>query len=254
MMIVTTLIVHSSPLLYLKANKGHKVVKDFRLALRRAQHAAIFDCFRQFNKKGGAVVPLQSGGSVYSARAIILAIYGDQQAARKCTLTGSSCPVCYTPETKMSRLEQEPRYALLRTPKNMRNRKRILRLMANQPGRGQKDLAQKRAKRIGVNLDVTSNAFEDDSDASVSEKVMGPDPEKDNVHQITPQVTLHGMDEGLTNKTNHGVLEATIKEASYRWGISATEVHARYIINVLHYVHYNDHYNEHCDDYVQCSL
>ena len=100
----------------------------------------------------------------------------------------------------------------------MKRRKRILRLMENQPGRGQKALAKKRAKRIGVNTDDAKNAFEDDSDASSSEKVMGTNPQLDNVWQNTPQVTLHGMDEGLTNKANHGVLEATIKEASYNWG------------------------------------
>ena len=124
----------------------------------------------------------------------------------------------------MAQLEQEPRYGLLRNTGNMKRRKRILRLMENQTGRGQKALAKKRAKRIGVDTDDAKNAWEDDSDASDSEKAFGPCPYFDNVWQSTPQVTLHGMDEGLTNKANHGVLEATIKEASYQWGVSATEV------------------------------
>jgi hypothetical protein len=37
-------------------------VKEFRTALRHAQHAAICECFRAFNRKGGAIVPLQTGG------------------------------------------------------------------------------------------------------------------------------------------------------------------------------------------------
>lgn len=140
----------------------------------------------------------------------------------------------------------------MRTSANMRNRKRILTLMGNQPGRGQKAKALKTAKRLGVNMQVP-NAFDDDSDASVSERVLGPDRAKDNVHQNTPQVTLHGMDEGLSNKTNAGVLEACIKEAGYNWGISATEVKSTYVCpsrpnvhsNDRSDVHYNDHYNIH---------
>jgi hypothetical protein len=197
-------------------------VKDFRLALRRAQHAAIFDRFREFNRKGGAVVPLQTGGHIYFARACILAIYADQPAARKCSLTGSACPVCYTPESRMAKAEQEPRHALLRTAANMRNRKRILKLMANSGARGANERAKKRARRMGVNMDV-DNAFWDD-DAPDSEKVCGPHLLKDNVYQILPQVTLHGMDEGLTCKANHGVLETCIRECRYRHGISATAV------------------------------
>ena len=197
-------------------------MKDFRLSLRRAQHAAFFQRFVEFNKKGGAVVPLQTGGSLYFARACILAIYADQPAARKCSLTGSACPVCYTPEKKMDCAEQEPRYALKRNAANMANRKRILSLMANQPGRGQKDLANKRAKRLGVNLEVL-NGF-DEADAPIHERVFGPDRDKDNIYQQLPQVNLHGMDEGLTQKLNKGVVEACIKECAYHNGITATSV------------------------------
>ena len=38
-----------------QANKDLKHVKQFKLALRHAQHAAIFETFRAFNRKGGAV-------------------------------------------------------------------------------------------------------------------------------------------------------------------------------------------------------
>ena len=42
--------------------------------------------------------------------------------------------------------------------------------------------------------------------------VFGPDPELDNVYQNMPQVSLHGMDEGLTSKLNIGCLRAAIVE------------------------------------------
>jgi hypothetical protein len=42
--------------------------------------------------------------------------------------------------------------------------------------------------------------------------VFGPDPALDNVYQNMPQVSLHGMDEGLTSKLNHGCLCAVIVE------------------------------------------
>ena len=181
------------------------------------------DCFREFNRKGGAVVPLQTGGYMYFARAAILAIYGDQPAARKCSLTGSACPVCFTPANKMSLLVQEPRYALKRTAANMNTRTRVLNVMKNGPGQGASDKAVKRAKRIGVNLDVT-NAWADDKDGEEC-WVFGPDPVLDNIWQCLPQVTLHGMDEGLTQKANRGILEAVIIEAKSLLQMSATEVH-----------------------------
>ena len=192
------------------------------------------DCFREFNRKGGAVVPLQTGGYMYFARAAILAIYGDQPAARKCSLTGSACPVCFTPANKMSLLVQEPRYALKRTAANMNTRTRVLNVMKNGPGQGASDKAVKRAKRIGVNLDVT-NAWADDKDGEEC-WVFGPDPVLDNIWQCLPQVTLHGMDEGLTQKANRGILEAVIIEAKSLLQLSATEVHI-----LLWNIHFNVH-------------
>ena len=243
---------------------------DFRLALRHAQHAAIFECFRKFNQKGGAVVPLQTGKTVYFGRACILAIYADQPAAKKCSLTGSACPVCYTPAKHMARAEQEPRHMVLRNEENMRKRKRILTRMgesgtlifafiytfimlfillfiivfinifiimfivvffmysSSSGARGAKGKSLKKAKAMGVNLDV-NNAWCDD-DAEDAHRVFGPDKDKDNVWQCIPQPSLHGMDEGLVLKLNAGVLEALIKEAKRRdsrW--DATKVH--YIIH-----------------------
>jgi hypothetical protein len=206
----------------LQANKELTDVKKFRVALRHAQHAAIFECFREFNRKGGAVVPLQTGGYIYFARACILAIYADYPAARKCTLTGSACPVCYTPVKKMALAEQEPRHALKRTHENMTGRKRILHLMATTGKKGANERATKLAKRLGVNLQHV-NAWTD-ADAPLWEKVFGACLARDNIYQCVPQPNLHGMDEGLTSKTNSGVLEALIKEARLSSNLTPTAV------------------------------
>jgi hypothetical protein len=219
-------------LFFLQNNKGLKVVKDFRLALRRAQHAAIYKCFRTFNQKGGAVVKMQDGRHIYFARACILAIYADQPAARKCSLTGSACPVCYTPEKRMARADQEPRHALMRTEANMRKRKRILTVMSQTGARGCKERAFKKAKALGVNMVVPNAWLEGKSPEWL--KVLGTCLRRDNIWQILPQPNLHGMDEGLNSKSNLGILEAVIKEAKILHNISATEVPAQHYTHSLH--------------------
>jgi hypothetical protein len=122
----------------------------------------------------------------------------------------------------MAQAEQEPRFALLRTEANMKQRKRILNLMANSRARGANDRAQKYARRIGVNM-IVENAWYD-ADTGTPGYVFGACPRKDNIFQCLPQPNLHGMDEGLTAKTNHGILEAAIVEAKALHNISATEV------------------------------
>jgi hypothetical protein len=228
-----------------KTNKTLKVVTDFKVALRHAQHAAIFECFRAFNRKGGAIVPLQSGGEVYFARACILAIYADQPAARKCTLTGSACPVCYTPEKHMALAEQQPRHAVLRTEENMKRRKRIFKLMSQSAKPAANEKAIKRAKQVGVNLDLDNAWF--DGDAPQEEMVLGTCPKRDNVFQIMPQPNLHGMDEGLTKKTNHGCLEFAMAEAKELHNIDPTKVRSPMTTNFHHDVHYNVHCAVHSD-------
>ena len=98
-----------------------------------------------------------------------------------------------------------------------------------------KEKALKRAKGIGVNLDV-NNAWSE-LGAPAQELVFGPCPMRDNIYQCLPQVTLHGMDEGLTCKLNHGVLEATI-EAAHEWKkYSATEVRINIrVLNIGMYI------------------
>ncbi len=53
---------------------------------------------------------------------------------------------------------------------------------------------------------------------------FGPDYKKDNIYQNMPQVSLHGMDEGLTLKLCVGLLESTIHEASRMPNMNATAV------------------------------
>ena len=101
----------------------------------------------------------------------------------------------------------------------MNNRKRILRLMARSGARGANDRANKQAARVGVNL-VLSNAWDHGQD----ECVFGNCPLRDNIFQCCPHPNLHVMDEGLTSKTNSGVLEALIVEARATYGFKATKV------------------------------
>jgi hypothetical protein len=119
----------------------------------------------------------------------------------------------------MNQAVQEPRHDVMRTEENMQQRKRILKIMSNSGVRGANENAHKRAKRIGVNMDV-DNAWWDSHMAFI----FGPCLRRDNIYQVLPQPILHGMDEGLILKTNAGVLEATILEAHDHFQIKATEV------------------------------
>jgi hypothetical protein len=76
----------------------------------------------------------------------------------------------------------------------------------------QKATAEKRAKGIGVfplDLECGLQCTVDRPDLWV----FGPGPLLDNAHQNMPQVNLHGMDEGLTLKLNHGCLMTALAEA-----------------------------------------
>jgi hypothetical protein len=85
-----------------KKDEKRVVVQRFKKAMRAAQHAAIAQCYRDYNAKGGHIVNLQSGQQVYFPRAVVLAVYADYPATQKITLTGSACPMCFTPLGKMN--------------------------------------------------------------------------------------------------------------------------------------------------------
>jgi hypothetical protein len=53
---------------------------------------------------------------------------------------------------------------------------------------------------------------------------FGPDSSLDNIYQSLPQVTLHGMDEGLTVKLCEGILNVIITEATNVLGMNVTSV------------------------------
>ena len=72
--------------------------------------------------------------------------------------------------------------------------------------------ALKEARALGVNL-----RFQNPWHPKKQEEwVFGPDALDDNVYRCLPQTTLHGMDEGLTLKLNHGILLYAIDEVGNR--------------------------------------
>ena len=156
---------------------------------------------------------------VYFPRACILAIYGDQPAATKCSLTGSACLVCFAQKRNMS---QPPADGTTqkRTAANMQRRKRVLLAMSNTGQRGANDRAVKRAKRVGVDLEVECGWIGEPA----HEWVFGPCPLKDNMYQCLPQVNLHGMDEELVLKLNFGALELFIAECLSSHRMQGTDV------------------------------
>jgi hypothetical protein len=77
-------------------NAKLKRAVDFVRASRLFFHGAIYKCYDDFNRSDGAVVRLQNGRKMNMAKAIILAIFSDYPAARKCCLCGSACPQCFT--------------------------------------------------------------------------------------------------------------------------------------------------------------
>ena len=187
------------------SNRGLEKVRIFMKAPRHSQLEAIYRCFSRFNERGGAAVMLQTGTPLYLARAVILAIYADFPAAAKITLTGSGCVQCFVPKEVMNvdngNAAREPR-----THRAMNKRKRVLLAMSTT---GLKVDNDKKARSAGVNLHV-----ENGMQGSVNDPnwVFGPDPDLDNVYQNMPQVSLHGMDEGLTSKLNFGCLHAVVLE------------------------------------------
>ena len=227
-------------------NRDLDKVGLFLKRLRHSQLNAIYGCFTRFNNRGGAVVTLQTGTPLYLARAVVLAIYGDFPAARKITLTGSACVQCYIPKDNMAvdngKPAREPR-----TPRSMKKRKRILLLMSTTGTTACRANAFKKARSSGVNLLVENGMHGADNDDNW---VFGPDPELDNVYQNMPQVSLHGMDEGLTSKLNIGCLRAAIVElmatpGKIKWSKAAAcrridrQVRAAIEAFYLHYYYFN---------------
>ena len=74
--------------------------------------------------------------------------------------------------------------------------------------RGNALQAKKEAMKLGVNM-----AFDNPWHIDKAEDwVFGPDPMEDNIYRCLPQVTLHGMDEGVTQKLNFIIFAHAIEE------------------------------------------
>lgn len=148
----------------------------------------------------------QTGRWLYIARAVILAIYADHPAAVKCTLVGSACVQCFVGEKQMDNTAAE---MVPRTRAATKKKKRTYLLMSTSGTKGCNKNARTKAKVEGVNLDVENGFWGRPLDEAW---VFGPNPQLDNVYQNCPQVTLHGMDEGLTSKLNLGAVEMVVAE------------------------------------------
>ena len=194
-------------------------VVRFRKALRRHQLHTLRMCFDNYNAKGGAIVPLQTGGYMYFPRACILAIYADHPAAVKCLMVGKSCPQCYTSEGVMH-LPPATGTLYLRTERRTKRFRDTLCHLRDSRQPGASARATKRARKLGVNLNHT-NPFAKESGTTW---VFGPHLDKDSVYQAVPQVVLHGCDEGTSAKLARGTTQLAIAEGCARHGENSTSV------------------------------
>jgi len=169
-------------------NKNRAEIKEFKSLFRAKCHESILECYHAYNRKGGTIVPMQTGGSLYFARAVILAIYADQPAATKCTLTGSACPACYTARSRMA--EPSPPSVKMRTDENMHDRREwLLEYKDRRNVVGASERAKKFGRKQGVQLGSLSPwSNREHRLACANDWVFGPDPVLDNVYQCMPQV------------------------------------------------------------------
>ncbi len=116
------------PILFAPRNVKLKRAVDFLRASRIYFHAAIYKCYDDFNRSNSTVVTLQNGNQMNMAKAIILAIFCDHPAARKCCLCGSACIECFT---SLSDFAKPPLGGtmLMRTPGNVAVKKQVSKLM-----------------------------------------------------------------------------------------------------------------------------
>ncbi len=107
-------------------------------------------------------------------------------------------------------ITQEPQ---ARTPEAVaRKRAYILDVLDKEERQvGAKPRAVKRARRAEVLLDPHLRCGYEPISLEEDNWIFGPDKSKDNICQAVPQVTLHGFEEGLVQKLNHGVLEAVVQ-------------------------------------------
>ena len=145
--------------------------------LRREQHALVRKCFVDFYKRGGALIRLQHGRTMYFPRAVILAIFADAPAATKCTLTGSACPVCYVPQRQMSEENIVGASVKRNAASNARRKSQLLNMRRVLSA----DKMNERAASMGISLHM-DNAWSPANEPQ-GEWVFGPDRNLDCVWQ-----------------------------------------------------------------------
>ena len=130
---------------------------------------------------------------------------------------------------------QEP---TLRTPASVaRKRAYILNQMVTEEQHvGARPRAVKRARRAGVLLDPNLRCGYEPTTLDDSNWIFGPHREKDNIYQAVPQVTLHGFEEDLVQKLNHGAFESVIKFYMDAHHTPAAEVIPHYILHMFAYM------------------
>ena len=145
--------------------------------LQREQHALVRKCFVDFYKRGGALIRLQHGRTMYFPRAVILAIFADAPAATKCTLTGSACPVCYVPQRQMSEENIVGASVKRNAASNARRKSQLLNMRRVLSA----DKMNERAASMGISLHM-DNAWGIENEPP-GEWVFGPDRNLDCVWQ-----------------------------------------------------------------------
>jgi hypothetical protein len=113
------------PILFAPRNKNLKLAVEFSKASRLFFHAAIYRCFDDFNHTNGQTVTLQNGSQMHMAKAIILAIYCDHPAARKCCLCGSACPQCFARQSEFANPPLPDTPIQMRTPGNVAAKQQV---------------------------------------------------------------------------------------------------------------------------------
>ena len=101
----------------------------------------------------------------------------------------------------------------------MAKRKRFIEIMGHTGVRGANARALKKAKRLGVPMDVDS-AF---GHREGRPWLFGPSEILDSLYQALPQLTLHGFDEGLATKLCRAMMAVAIEEGR-RNGFDETKV------------------------------
>lgn len=126
-------------------------------------------------------------------------------------------------------MSEEPSEVVRRCPASVYAKRAEILNARGIGARGANEAASSMSRELGVRLDV-DNPWSPQN-APPDEWVFGPNPDLDNVWQACPQVSLHGMDEGLVQKLNFGALCTGIDEASRMHNVTKTQVCTR------HYVH-----------------